>query len=243
MPADTVRATAVAAAAAAQCLIPTMGPLLLGTHEEVDDYDTVVTPPDYAFAVWAPIFAGTVAHAVQQALPGHRSAPVNRRSGWPLAAAYAADAAWSVAAQRDRFAWTPGLLLTSTTCAAVAFRRQQAHEATGAERLAATSTGLLLGWTSLASTINVLAASQLLGARPASRGSRTAAIAAALAVSGALGVTARRSRQGAVPLASTSTWGLATIALDGRRPRAVRATAALGALAVASGARSGRARP
>ena len=43
MPPDTVRATAVAAAAAAQCLVPTLGPLLLGTHEEVDDVKRTAT--------------------------------------------------------------------------------------------------------------------------------------------------------------------------------------------------------
>jgi hypothetical protein len=89
--------------------VPTLG-ALLGEGEQTRRYDTVITPPDYAFAVWGPIFAGCVASTVGQCLPSGRSRPASRRAGWPLAGAYALNAAWSLAAQRDRFAVTPILL-------------------------------------------------------------------------------------------------------------------------------------
>ncbi|MCY1158637.1 MAG: hypothetical protein MOP51_1661, partial [Citricoccus sp.] len=65
--ADRVRSLAVAASAAALVLVPTLGPLLAGTEEGAAEYDTEITPPDYAFAIWAPIFLGTTANAVQHA--------------------------------------------------------------------------------------------------------------------------------------------------------------------------------
>ncbi|MEV0006211.1 hypothetical protein AB0H28_28555 [Micromonospora sp. NPDC050980] len=83
---------------------------MLGKGEQTRRYDTVITPPGYAFVIWAPIFAGCALSTVGQCLPDGRSHPVSRRSGWPLAGAYAANTAWSLAAQSDRFTATPLLL-------------------------------------------------------------------------------------------------------------------------------------
>jgi hypothetical protein len=99
---DRTRTAALGAAAAALVLTPTLGPVVAGTREGAQEYDTEITPPDYAFAIWAPIFAGGVATAIQHGLPGHRAAPANRRSGWWLAAAYATNAAWSLPAAGRR---------------------------------------------------------------------------------------------------------------------------------------------
>src|SRR5687767_3637641 len=110
MRADIVRTAALVAATTGLVTVPTLGPALLGTREEVARYDTAVTPPDYAFAVWAPIFAGCVATAVQAALPGRMGTAENRATGWPLAGAFALCTGWSVASQANRVAVTPVLL-------------------------------------------------------------------------------------------------------------------------------------
>src|SRR5688572_11219951 len=99
---DTVRTVALASSCVAFVAVPCLG-ALLGRGEQTQRYDTVITPPDYAFAVWAPIFAGCAASTVAQCLPGGRGDPMSRRTGWPLTGAYAVNAAWSLAAQADRF--------------------------------------------------------------------------------------------------------------------------------------------
>ncbi|MDG4833660.1 hypothetical protein O7627_30765 [Solwaraspora sp. WMMD1047] len=115
--------------------MPTLGPLLAGTEEGAEAYDTEITPPDYAFAIWGPIFAASAANAIQQAIPANRVAATNRRSGWWLAGAYSANAAWSLAAQSGRFRWTPYLLPVATGLAAQAYRRQQAEQPADAQRI------------------------------------------------------------------------------------------------------------
>lgn len=230
---DRARSLALGTAAAALVLVPTLGPLLVSEGEGTERYDTVITPPDYAFAIWAPIFAGCAANAAQHAAPRQAVSTTNRRSGWPLAGAYALNALWSVAAQSDRFRLTPAILPAAAGCAALAYRRLQDDAPTGAARLAPASTGLLLGWTALASTVNLAAGAALAGASPTGRGTIALSTAGVLGVAATVAATVARSRQGFLPLAGAATWGLATTALTPGRPRAVRLGTALGAALVA----------
>jgi hypothetical protein len=225
---DAVRTAALVAATAALVSVPTLGPALLGTREEVARYDTAVTPPDYAFAVWAPIFAGCVATAVQAALPGRSTTPESRAAGWPLAGAFGLCTAWSVASQSGRLAATPVLLPASVALTAVAHRRLQDAPGT-TETLASVTTGLLLGWTALAAVVNLSVGTQLLGADPTSRRSVVGSTLAVVAAAGGLAGVVATSRRGHLPLALTATWGLATTASDPRRPVTARIGTGLGA--------------
>ncbi|WP_328459504.1 hypothetical protein OHA21_27280 [Actinoplanes sp. NBC_00393] len=236
---DTQRSLALAGACAAFLAVPNLG-ALLGKGEQTERYDTAITPPDYAFAVWAPIFASCAASTVGQCLPAGRGDPVSRRTGWPLAGAYAMNAAWSLAAQSNRFGLTPYLLPAAAGLAATAHvRLQQAPPAEGLVALTPVSTGLLLGWTTLASAINIVAA----------RGDRDtpgvvrAATAGLLAVSAAVAAGVARSRRGRLPIALASGWGLGTLAGMRSRPRGVRVVAALGAAAIGAAGLAGAARP
>lgn len=228
---SNVRTFALSSSALAITAIPTLGPLLRGTGEQTDRYDTSITPPPYAFAVWAPIFAGILVNAGQATVGSRRDLPDNAATGWPLTAAYALNTLWSVAAQSDHFAYTAPLLPTAVAATAVAYRRLQ--DSSPAPSTTSASTGLLLGWTSLAATINLSAATQLLGARASSPASiRLSALAAATTAT-ALALTVTRSKRGFVPLAAASTWGLATTALDRRRPLLTRIVAGAGAATIA----------
>lgn len=231
---DAIRTTALAATAVAVTTVPTLGPIIRGEGEKTDRYDTCITPPGYAFTVWAPIFAGTLANAAQAALPGRQDVPDNRASGWPLALAYALNTVWSIAAQSDRFAYTPVLLPAAVAATATAYRRL--NDLPGTETITSASTGLLLGWTSLAATVNLSAASQLIGARAQSAASIRASAAGSAAASAVLAVAVTRSQRGYLPLASAAVWGLATTALDRRRPTLVRITSAAGVVAISSAA-------
>lgn len=231
--ADTVRAAVVVAAAAAQAVVPSLVPLFGDSREETERTDTAITPPPYAFAIWGPIFAATIANAVQQGLPEQRGARVNQVGGWPLAGAYALDAAWALAAQPGRFALTPFVLGGAVACAAAAYRRQQSVDAAGIERLAPASTGLLLGWIGLAVAVNGASVAQDLGV------DADAPLTTALWTTTAVGVAAAaasailRSRHGFLPLSASVGWGLATTAATPGRPRLARMGALAGTLLVA----------
>ena len=121
---DASRTLALAGACASFVAVPNLG-AILGQGEQTDAYDTAITPPAYAFVVWAPIFAGCVASTAGQCLPAGRNDPMSRRTGWPLAGAYALNAAWSLAAQTGRFAYTPYLLPAAAALAATAHVRLQ----------------------------------------------------------------------------------------------------------------------
>jgi hypothetical protein len=200
-------------------VVPTLGPLLAGTEEGADAFDTEITPPGYAFAIWAPIFVGVAANAVQHAR--NPTASVNRRTGWWLTAAYGANAAWSVAAQANRFRYTPFILPVAAGLAGVAHRLAQREE----PQLVAASSGLLFGWTSVASVVNVFAAGRRgrpITSRPAAR----------LAVAGAASVlagTILTSRQGVAPIGAAGTWALATSAANAERSVPTRWVNATGA--------------
>jgi hypothetical protein len=233
---DRLRSLVIGGACAAFVATPTLG-ALFGPGEQTRRYDTVITPPDYAFAVWGPIFAGCVASTIGQCRPGGRDDPVSRRTGWPLIGAYAFNTAWSVAAQRDRFALTPYLLPMATACAAVAhFRAQDVRPRTGWSAVTPASTGLLLGWTALASAVNIAAVTGGTGRRTAVA-SGAGLLAAASTVAAGVAV----SRRGGTTLALAAAWGLLTLAATRSRPRGIRAAAAAGATAIAL-ARAGSAR-
>ena len=220
---DLLRRGVLGTAAAAQTLVPTLGPRLTGRDEGTDRYDTDITPPDYAFAVWGPIFAVTLADAVRQAAGKPGGAAVM----WPLAGAYVLNTAWSATAQARRFRATPPILAAEVACAATAYRRLQKEPSASA--LTAGATGLLLGWTALAATVNAIAARR----RPTSP---SVAAGSAAAVAAAVCATVLSSRRGYVPLAAATAWGLGTTALTSHRPAVVRAVAGLGTAGVCAAA-------
>jgi hypothetical protein len=59
---------------------------------------TPVVPEGYAFAIWGPIFALSIAWAVWQALPANRDSEAARRLGWPLGLAALFNCLWMLVA-------------------------------------------------------------------------------------------------------------------------------------------------
>jgi hypothetical protein len=131
--------------------------------------------------------------------------------------------AWpsSVPAQSDRFGYTPVLLPAAGALTGVAYRRIQSVPS-DKESIASASTGLLLGWTGLAATVNLSASTQLLGADATSKPSVVASTLAVVGAAGTLAAVIGRSRRGYVPLAAASAWGLLTTAADARRTATAR---------------------
>ncbi|MFY1617073.1 hypothetical protein [Micromonospora sp. WMMD736] len=219
---DRLRCVALGVSTAALVLVPTLGPVLAGTEEGAEEFDTDITPPDYAFAIWAPIFATSAASTIQHI--AHPTDDANRRHGWWLAGAHAANAAWSLAAQSDRFRYTAAILPIATALAAGAHRQLQGSDPAG---IAPHSTGLLLGWTSVASVVNVFAVRKR---APHPRTTAAAVVGAAAVLAGTLAT----SRRGYVAVAAAGLWALTTSAFNTRRTRSARVANAVGATLVAT---------
>lgn len=209
-PADRARRLVLAASAAALILAPT-----LGSDEGFEDFDTEITPPDYAFAIWGPIFAGVAVNALQQA--ANPTAAVNRRTGWWLSASYSTNVLWSVAAQSHRYRYTPFLLPVAAGLAGTAYARTQTESGSGT---AAYSTGLLFGWTSVAAIVNAFAL------RPRSG---TAAPLAVVGGAAALSAVIAASRHSYTSIALAGGWALATSAANPSRRTRTRLLSAAGA--------------
>jgi tryptophan-rich sensory protein len=232
---DAVRSGALVAGSIAQVVAPYLGSLAgLPSIDQVSrEHPALITPPGPFFAVWGPIFAACGVAAVRQALPAHRDDAAARRTGWWLATAYAGNAAWEILSVAGPYAATPVLLAAGIVAptARAHNRLQSLEEAPGPVVLA---TGLLLGWTSVATVVNVASALRLDGGGRRS----VAASAAALAGTGvAMREVVRRSRRGGLAVAATSAWGLAGAAAGARSSTLARAAGVAAVALVADGAR------
>jgi hypothetical protein len=223
--ADALRAGAVLLAAIAQIAGSPLGAALAGRSvgEVSDGTRSLITPAGYAFSIWG---------------PGQRDRAVHRVTGWPLAAAFAGNAGWELLFPLvgDRVPVLPAVLLFAiVAAAATAWARLQAMPLTGLARLLpAAVTGLLLGWVTLASAVQVASAGVALGAPAQGTAAQVWAVVAlgAVAALGAALVLAARVAAG--PFALAVVWGLVAVAVDGGP--GVVAVAAVGAAAVVTAA-------
>lgn len=56
--------------------------------------DILITPANYAFAIWGLIYLGLISFAVYQALPGQKNNPLLRQVGYKIALASVSQIAW-----------------------------------------------------------------------------------------------------------------------------------------------------
>jgi hypothetical protein len=241
---DTSRVVAVVVAAVAQIIGSPLGSALSGRSVgDVSDGDrSLVTPAGWAFSIWGLVFAASLAWAVYQALPGQREREVHRRAGWPLAAAFAGNAVWEVVyplGGAGRYV-AQVLIFGITAAAAVAYSRMQTVPADGLARLLPrATTGLLLGWVTVAPVANVGNTGVALGISPATLAAQAWAVAALVLVSGIAAAVVLGSRVAAGPFAAAVIWGvLAIAAAGGPRPVGVAAVCAAVVVAVALTARA-----
>lgn len=127
---------------------------------------TSVTPAGYAFAIWLPIFALAIAWGIWQALPAGRDTALARRLGWPLAIAFAANIVWMLLAQFTGMGWHLVVVilvaLAASLLAFLLFARDPGESGIG-QVIATPLTGLLAGWVSMASFVNVATAARASG--------------------------------------------------------------------------------
>jgi len=236
---DSTRVVAVVVAAVAQIVGSPLGTAISGRSvgDVSDGARSLVTPAGWAFTIWGLIFVGSLAWAVYQALPAQRTRSVHRRTGWPLAAAFAGNAVWETVYPLGG-AWqyvAQVLIFGITAAAAVGFARLQDLDARGevtglARVLPAATAGLLLGWVTVAPVANVGNTGVALGMDPETTSSQVWAVVAMVAVAAIGAFVVLASRVAAGPFAAAVVWGTVAIAAAGG-PLPVT-VAALGAAAV-----------
>ncbi|OLL75437.1 hypothetical protein Ae168Ps1_3839c [Pseudonocardia sp. Ae168_Ps1] len=228
--ADTVRTWAVLGAAVLQTVAGSLGGSgFLGESQRVlsDRYPSLLTPATIAFSVWPVIYLALLLFAVHQSLPGQRSRPVHRATGWLFVATAVLNAGWIVVFSQELLGLAQLMIVALLVVLAVALRRLTAVPADGVvDRLLVHGPwAFYAGWVSAATvaglSVTLTYWGAALGPVPA---------AALLLVAAAAFGYATRLTTAAVPYAATVVWALVWVAAAS--VAVVTVVAVLGALAV-----------
>ncbi|MBB2975327.1 hypothetical protein FHX49_000893 [Microbacterium endophyticum] len=125
----------------------------------LDSDGSYLAPASSAFSIWSAIYVLLIAFAVWQALPGQRSRPRQRAIGWWIALTMVLNGFWLLTAQFLTLFMTAVVIVLLLVALALTFRRTvKMPSETWADRLFIDgSTGLHLGWVSLATVANITA--------------------------------------------------------------------------------------
>ncbi|MBL6076878.1 hypothetical protein JMJ56_02600 [Belnapia sp. T18] len=231
-------------------LLPFAGGLarLIGTGHPLwamQSIRTPVVPAPYAFSIWGPIFALALAWGFWQMLPAQRADPRLARLRGPAAGAFALMLLWMVVAQLTPNGWhLLAIILALLAAALMAFFRSIALPAEGAgwRWIARPLFGLLAGWVSAASIVNLSGAAATEGVTWG--GTDPALVAMGLVLLAAwIGSAVLRRSRGDLWYAGALLWALFAVAVANVTLPAVAITAGLGMAMVAVAAWLGRARP
>lgn len=125
-----------------------------------DSVRTLITPSGWAFAIWGPLFFGSAAFAIWQALPGQRDNRLLDRIGWPAAIALAAQGVWAIYTQFNNLtAISAVIILVSLVGLLMVLRALcDRQEMTSGERwFAGLVFSALAAWLTAASIVNISA--------------------------------------------------------------------------------------
>lgn len=131
-----------------------------------DSVRTLITPSGWAFAIWGPLFFGSVVFAVWQALPGQRHSALLDRIAWPAAVALGAQGVWATYTQFANLTWISAvIILVSLDGLLVCLRAfSQQDQLSNAERwFAALVLSALAAWLTAASIVNISATLAYMG--------------------------------------------------------------------------------
>lgn len=162
-PNSRVRAIAALVFALAQILAPLLPAIGIGNPvgEQSADTQTLITPAGWAFAIWGPLYFGTLVYVVYQLLPRHRDSDLVGRIGWHFALAVLGNALWVTYTQLFSLGFPSVLIIVFTLVNLLAILRIFASTATFSlgERLAVVlPLSALAGWLTAATIVNIAAA-------------------------------------------------------------------------------------
>ena len=177
---DRLRAVLVLVGAVSQMVLGYL-PDLLGWENSIAQRSaearTPLVPAGWAFAIWAPLFLGSIAFAVYHALPSQLRDPLMRKIGWLVAAAFAGNSAWSLYTPINGLDWTGFILLemilVSLLLAVLVIRR--AGRLSVGRTVALAPIYGLAGWISIASPVAISQVAAFTGWNPLGLSAATSA--------------------------------------------------------------------
>jgi hypothetical protein len=237
--AGLLRAATTLALAAAQPLSTRMAQWTgrgKGEIEQAAATEGPVTPAGWAFVIWVPLFAGSLAYATTDLRRVRAGQATSDAAGWWANAALVGNVAWSLNAQFRRLdEVSVALILGSASAATTSVAIAERDLAGEAGRAASRYVGPLAGWLCVAAFANIETTRNLRRGRPEDGDAVRRAVpllVAAATVGSAAAVVVRGN-----PLfALAACWGQVGIAVKAlqRRQNPVATAAAVGALAVAT---------
>ena len=121
----------------------------------------LITPANYAFAIWGLIYLGVVAYGIYQLFPAQRQDPVIRRASLGLIVASLAQTAWIYLFPLQLFWLSVVAMAVILLALAVAYAQLNPGRSRAGRRrrwLAQIPFSIYLGWISVASLVNVASA-------------------------------------------------------------------------------------
>ncbi len=122
--------------------------------------EVLITPANYAFAVWGLIYLGLISLAIYQALPAQRTNPMMRKVGYKLTIASVAQIVWVICFLYRQYAASflaMSCILLPLIAAywSLPFKASVAQRTTKWQRwLIRTPIGIYLSWISVATIVN-----------------------------------------------------------------------------------------
>ncbi|WP_240624754.1 hypothetical protein [Aurantiacibacter odishensis] len=214
----------------------------LGIGEEIgsrsDATRTLVTPAGWAFAIWGPLFAGTVAFAIYQALPGQRRDDLLNAIAWPAAGAFLGNGLWAIYTQLHALtALSVVIIVFTLVCLLTVYRRLVAlrREFVTVERwLVMLPLSALAAWLTAATIVNISASLKYHGV--AFEQANMVLAAAVVLVGGIIAALAVGRGRGNPVYAAVFLWALTAIYAAGGQvaPPVAYATVVSGVLVIAT---------
>jgi hypothetical protein len=221
-----------------QVLIPMLPHLGIGQSigSQSDKVRTLITPAGWAFSIWGPLYGGSIAFAIYQALPSQHKNELLKFARWPPAAAFLGNALWAFYTQLYGLSVISVVIIIFTLfCLLTIYRRFATWQRTfrrGERWCVVLPLSALAAWLSVATIVNIGAALRFHGLELGDAAVPAAAAVITLGgfVAGALLIGGR----GNPPYALVVLWGLAAIYAAGgqQEPWVATATAVAGVLVV-----------
>jgi hypothetical protein len=79
-----------------------------------DEVRTLITPAGWAFSIWGPLFAGSLAYSIYQLLPAQKDSLLLARIGWASGGAFLGNAMWALYAQFFGLAFPSAMIIAFT---------------------------------------------------------------------------------------------------------------------------------
>ncbi|WP_115367405.1 hypothetical protein [Alteripontixanthobacter maritimus] len=195
-----------------------------------DDVRTLITPAGWAFAIWGPLFFGSIVFAIYQALPKQHHNALLKRIGWFAAAALAGNGVWATWTTLNEISAPSAVIIAATlVCFLIVLRvfvRWADRFTTGERWCAVLPLSALAAWLTAATIVNISASLKYHGV---DAGDAAASITAAIiVVGGVIAAFAILRSEGNPWYTLVFLWALLAIYLKGGQEAQPVALAAFG---------------